>query len=74
MVLEVSQKSGLVNIDLFPETVLGFMELFTSSHEKTSRSLRCREGKIGETAKLEHLNSKAPCQLHLDGPVFSLIQ
>lgn len=60
MVLEASQKSGLVNIDLFPETVLGFMELFTSSHEKTSRGLRYREGKIGGRAKLGHLNSKAP--------------
>ena len=38
MVLEGSQKSGLVNIDLFLETVLGFMELFTSSHEKTSKA------------------------------------
>lgn len=58
MILEVSQNSRLVNIDLFPETVMGFMELFTSSHEKTSRGLKYRkERRIGRTAKLGHLNS-----------------
>lgn len=33
IVLEESQKSGLVNIDLLPETVLGSMESSSPSHE-----------------------------------------
>lgn len=75
MVLEVSQNSGLVNIDLFPEIVMGFMESFTPSHEKISRGLRCRkERKMGRTAILEHQNSNTPGQLHFDRPVFLPIQ
>lgn len=34
IVLGASQESGLVNIDLFPEAVTGFMESFTPSSSK----------------------------------------
>lgn len=35
VVLEAGQKSGWANIDLFLETVIGFMESFNLSHETT---------------------------------------